>query len=132
MAWGESGQRLQLLDSICSHVVLPANVSQVVARNQCRQIIRGAITPRLSAREIIDWSLPAKSVFNRNRPLVPKTMKRVWTGFKKFAFATYSCSAREGRIYRSELRRVRRPASASAFGRRTRADCHKSWGWLCC
>jgi DNA (cytosine-5)-methyltransferase 1 len=37
------------------------------------------------ARDIIDWSIPGKSIFNRERPLVDKTMKRVWAGFKKFA-----------------------------------------------
>jgi|SRR5271165_5318232 len=39
----------------------------------------------MPAREIIDWSLPAKSVFNRERPLADKTMRRIWSGFKKFA-----------------------------------------------
>jgi DNA (cytosine-5)-methyltransferase 1 len=51
-----------------------------------------------AAREIIDWSIPGKSVFNRERSLADKTIKRVWAGFKKFALpqilARYGNSAR--------------------------------------
>lgn len=50
------------------------------------------------AREIIDWAIPGKSIFNRERPLADNTMKRVWAGFKKFALpqilARYGNSAR--------------------------------------
>jgi DNA (cytosine-5)-methyltransferase 1 len=36
------------------------------------------------AREIIDWSLPAGSIFERKKPLSPKTMARIDAGLKKF------------------------------------------------
>lgn len=37
-----------------------------------------------AAREIIDWSIEGTSVFNRERPLSPNTMKRIAAGIKKF------------------------------------------------
>lgn len=37
-----------------------------------------------TAREIIDWSLPGKSIFNRKRPLAPATLRRIEAGLKKF------------------------------------------------
>jgi len=40
--------------------------------------------PWRAAREIIDWSLPGKSIFARKKPLAPKTMKRILAGLEKF------------------------------------------------
>jgi DNA (cytosine-5)-methyltransferase 1 len=37
-----------------------------------------------SAREIIDWSIPSKSIFERKRPLADKTLLRIQAGLKKF------------------------------------------------
>lgn len=37
------------------------------------------------AREIIDWSVPGKSIFGRSKPLAPNTLKRIEHGLKKFA-----------------------------------------------
>lgn len=37
-----------------------------------------------AAREIIDWSLPAGSIYERKKPLSPKTMARIEAGLKKF------------------------------------------------
>ena len=37
-----------------------------------------------AAREIIDWSLPNQSIFNRSRPLAPKTLQRIEAGMRKF------------------------------------------------
>lgn len=37
-----------------------------------------------AAREIIDWNLKGKSIFNRKRPLVPNTLKRIEAGLRKF------------------------------------------------
>lgn len=37
-----------------------------------------------AARDVIDWSLKGKSIFNRERPLSPRTIKRIENGFKKF------------------------------------------------
>ena len=35
--------------------------------------------PWRPAREIIDWSLPGKSIFGRKKPLAPKTIERIAT-----------------------------------------------------
>jgi DNA (cytosine-5)-methyltransferase 1 len=37
-----------------------------------------------TAREIIDWKLPSKSIFERKRPLADKTLLRIQAGLKKF------------------------------------------------
>ncbi len=36
------------------------------------------------ARDIIDWSIPGKSIFNRKKPLADKTMARIQYGLEKF------------------------------------------------
>lgn len=36
------------------------------------------------AKEIIDWSLEGKSIFNRTKPLAPKTRERILMGAEKF------------------------------------------------
>jgi len=36
------------------------------------------------ASDIIDWTLPSASIFNRKRPLKPKTLARIEAGLKKF------------------------------------------------
>lgn len=41
------------------------------------------------AREIIDWSLPAGSIFERKKPLSPKTMARIEAGLKKFGLGEF-------------------------------------------
>jgi DNA (cytosine-5)-methyltransferase 1 len=40
--------------------------------------------PWRAAREIIDWSIPARSIFDRKRPLAPKTLARIAAGIVKF------------------------------------------------
>ncbi|GIU12999.1 DNA cytosine methyltransferase [Shewanella sp. MBTL60-007] len=37
-----------------------------------------------TAADIIDWSIPCKSIFNRDRPLAEKTMQRIAKGIQKF------------------------------------------------
>lgn len=37
-----------------------------------------------AAREVIDWSLPGKSIFGRKKPLSPKTLARIYAGAVKF------------------------------------------------
>lgn len=37
-----------------------------------------------SARDIIDWSIPGRSIFDRARPLAPKTIARIAAGVAKF------------------------------------------------
>lgn len=40
--------------------------------------------PWRSAREIIDWSILSKSIFDRKKPLADKTLSRIQAGLKKF------------------------------------------------
>lgn len=40
--------------------------------------------PWRAAREIIDWSLKGTSIFNRDRPLAPATVRRIIAGLEKF------------------------------------------------
>ena len=40
--------------------------------------------PWRGAREIIDWSIEGKSIFNRRRPLSPATMERIFAGLERF------------------------------------------------
>lgn len=39
-----------------------------------------------AARDIINWSAPGKSIFDRPRPLAPKTLARIMAGAKKFGW----------------------------------------------
>jgi DNA (cytosine-5)-methyltransferase 1 len=47
----------------------------------------GTRKPWVAAREIIDWSLPGQSIFERRRPLSEKTMRRIWAGLGRFGIA---------------------------------------------
>lgn len=40
--------------------------------------------PWRSAREIIDWSTPGRSIFERKRPLAEKTLRRIAAGIRKY------------------------------------------------
>ncbi len=42
----------------------------------------------LTAADIIDWSIPAKSIFNRKKPLAEKTMKRIAKGIMRYVIET--------------------------------------------
>lgn len=44
----------------------------------------GKVKPWRTAAEIIDWSLPAPSIFERERPLAENTMRRIARGVFKF------------------------------------------------
>lgn len=44
------------------------------------------LLPYKTAADIIDWSIPVKSIFNRDRPLAENTMKRIAKGLEKFVF----------------------------------------------
>ncbi|PMN68393.1 DNA cytosine methyltransferase [Enterovibrio norvegicus] len=64
----------------------------LVARNDGAQIqwpeqTHGdGLKPYRTAAEIIDWSIPVKSIFGRKRPLAENTMKRIAKGLEKFVF----------------------------------------------
>ena len=44
----------------------------------------GKLLPWRTAAEVIDWSLPCPSIFDRKRPLAENTMKRIAKGIQKF------------------------------------------------
>lgn len=44
----------------------------------------GILKPWRTAAEIIDWSLPCPSIFEKKRPLAENTMRRIARGIKKF------------------------------------------------
>lgn len=59
--------------------------------------------PWRTAREIIDWSLPSQSIYDRKRPLAPKTLQRIYAGLRKFCglsfVITTTHSGGEGRCH---------------------------------
>ncbi|MGI2146271.1 DNA cytosine methyltransferase [Shewanella frigidimarina] len=53
--------------------------------NPNKQPVNGrTLKPWKTAADIIDWSIPCKSIFNRPRPLAEKTMQRIAKGINKF------------------------------------------------
>ena len=44
------------------------------------------LLPYKAAADIIDWSIPVRSIFNRTRPLAENTMKRIAKGLEKYIF----------------------------------------------
>lgn len=49
----------------------------------------GVTRPWRTARDIIDWSIPGKSIFNRKKPLVERTLARIEYGLRKFGGADF-------------------------------------------
>ena len=47
-------------------------------------------TPYRTAAEIIDWSLPCPSIFDRKRPLAEATLRRIAAGLRRFVFESAS------------------------------------------
>ena len=47
-------------------------------------IFAGQYKPWRSAAEIIDWSIPGKSIFNRKKPLCENTLRRIEAGIRKY------------------------------------------------
>lgn len=47
-------------------------------------VIKGKIKPWHTAAEIIDWSIPCRSIFGRERPLAENTMRRIVRGLQRF------------------------------------------------
>jgi DNA (cytosine-5)-methyltransferase 1 len=47
---------------------------------------KGRPKPWRTAAEIIDWSLPVRSIFGRKRPLAEATMRRIAKGLERYVF----------------------------------------------
>lgn len=45
--------------------------------------------PWQAARDIIDWNLKGKSIYDRKKPLRPKTLRRIYAGLAKFGFKPF-------------------------------------------
>ncbi|MBD1583471.1 DNA cytosine methyltransferase [Pseudoalteromonas sp. S16_S37] len=62
----------------------------LIARNDKQPIVwpepthGEGLKPYKTAADIIDWSIPVRSIFNRKRPLAENTMKRIAKGLEKF------------------------------------------------
>jgi site-specific DNA-cytosine methylase len=62
-----------------------AHPKQLAAMQRQSSLFRGAtLKPYRTAAEIIDWTDRGTSIFNRDRPLSPNTMRRIWIGLKKY------------------------------------------------
>ncbi|MGE7614735.1 DNA cytosine methyltransferase [Paenibacillus sp. NPDC101420] len=48
------------------------------------EVLNGKRTPWRTAAEIIDWSLPCPSIFERKKPLADNTLRRIARGIQKF------------------------------------------------
>jgi DNA (cytosine-5)-methyltransferase 1 len=59
------------------------------ARNAGAQAdLFGAMQPWKPARDVIDWSIEGQSIFDRRKPLAPKTIARIASGLRQFAGKT--------------------------------------------
>jgi len=46
------------------------------------------LKPWKTAADIIDWSIPCKSIFNRDKPIVEKSLNRIYKGISRFVIDT--------------------------------------------
>jgi DNA (cytosine-5)-methyltransferase 1 len=67
-------------------VATHASAAKLNVKSQ-QQMFSGKLQPWRTAREIIDWSIPAQSIFTRKRALAPKTLARIAAGLRKFGGA---------------------------------------------
>lgn len=49
-----------------------------------KAVMSGRLMPWRTAADCIDWTLPCPSIFDRRRPLVEKTLKRIAKGIRRF------------------------------------------------
>ena len=47
-------------------------------------LLSGSYLPWRSAAEVIDWSIPGESIFNREKPLCKNTLRRIEAGIRKY------------------------------------------------
>lgn len=50
------------------------------------EVQAGLLKPWKTAADIIDWSIPCNSIFERKKPLATNTLKRIAKGLEKFVF----------------------------------------------
>ena len=57
--------------------------------NPKKQPAKGkTLKPWKTAADIIDWSIPCKSIFNRDKDIVDKSLKRIYEGISRFVIDT--------------------------------------------
>ena len=67
------------------HIVWPTPThSGKLASKQREMYGKTQLKPWRTARQIIDWKIPSQSIFDRKRPLAPKTLARIAAGLRKF------------------------------------------------
>lgn len=54
------------------------------APRDSEEVKSGKMLPYRTAAECIDWSIPAQSIFERDKPLAENTLRRIARGIKKF------------------------------------------------
>lgn len=74
------------------------------------------LRPYHVAREIIDWGDLGESVFNRDRPLAPNTMRRIFAGLSKFSGLSFVLPP-EGYYRGNQPRSVDEPIQTITAGR---------------
>ena len=68
----------------------PTHVSPKAAPRQQMSLIPDNRKPHRTAREVIDWSIKGKSIYNREKPLSPNTMKRIMAGLYKYGLRPFT------------------------------------------
>lgn len=48
------------------------------------EVKSGKLLPFVTAADCIDWSIPCPSIFERKKPLVPATLRRIGRGFERY------------------------------------------------
>lgn len=76
-------------------------------------LFASVMQPWRPARDVIDWSIRGRSIFNRKRPLAPKTLARILAGAQKFGWPDPYIH-----MLLSEIERSLRHMIRWAFGRR--------------
>lgn len=66
----------------------------------------GSLPKWRSAREIIDWSISGKSIFNRKKPLADNTLKRIEAGLRKYGGEMFIIGHQRGDKYAKGQKRV--------------------------
>jgi DNA (cytosine-5)-methyltransferase 1 len=78
----------------------------------------GGRKPWVAAKQIIDWDIPGESIYERKRPLKPKTMARIMDGLQRFGLRPFIQTMEHG----GSVRDADRPlptittAKGGAFG----------------
>ncbi|MDB5069584.1 MAG: cytosine-specific methylase [Candidatus Eremiobacteraeota bacterium] len=82
--YGEPQTRVRLFVTFVSNGVRWRWPEPSHARPDSLEVSAGTRLPWVAARRIIDWALPSQSIFARERPLSPNTMRRIEAGIRRY------------------------------------------------